>query len=160
MKGLLTYMKEIINAYEGYRLTNDINDVLKKEMDMTIVEVMVLNEIAQANDTISKTDLEKRLGLSKSVSQKITKQLRKNRMIIKDRDIDNESHVILSMNDDMKQKAKQLFERVERAYEKYKNPPQENQSNDNDVNHAQSQNNENHHENHQNKFENKKHHKK
>lgn len=137
-KDLFIQMKELINAYEGYRVTNDMNDKLKKELDISMIEVMVLNEIANAEKTISKTELEKRLGLSKSISQKITKQLRKNKMIIKDRDFDNESHVILSMTDDMKTKAKALFERVDKVYETYKNPPKVESESEN-MSHASSE---------------------
>ena len=140
-KDLFIQMKELINAYEGYRVTNDMNDKLKKELDISMIEVMVLNEIANAEKTISKTELEKRLGLSKSISQKITKQLRKNKMIIKDRDFDNESHVILSMTDDMKTKAKALFERVDKVYETYKNPPKVESESEN-MSHASSESNE------------------
>ena len=137
-KDLFIQMKELINAYEGYRVTNDMNDKLKKELDISMIEVMILNEIANAEKTISKTELEKRLGLSKSISQKITKQLRKNKMIIKDRDFDNESHVILSMNDDMKTKAKALFERVDKVYTTFKNPPKVESESEN-MSHASSE---------------------
>lgn len=153
-------MKDIINAYQGYRVTNDINELLKKELDMTIVELMVLNEISKTETHLSKTDLEERLGLSKSISQKVTKQLRKNGMIIKDRDIDNESHVILSMNNEMKQKAKSLFERVDELYQDYKNPPEPKE--DAQPSEQKSEGSDQvktHHENPNNKFD-KKHHKK
>ena len=112
-------MKALIQAYQGYRTINAVNEKLKDEMDMTVIDIMVLHEIYKAEDHINKKDLEQRLGLSKSVSQKITKQLRKHRMIIKDRHIDNESLVVLSMNDEMKQKAKEIFERVDKIYNSY-----------------------------------------
>lgn len=153
-------MKDLIHAYQGYRTTNAVNDKLKNEMDMTVIDIMVLHEIYKTEGHISKTNLEKRLGLSKSVSQKITKQLRKHRMIIKDRDIDNESLVVLSMNDEMKQKAKEIFERVDKIYDSYKNSPQDkdeeqsNSTNDVDVNDDNK-----HQENPQNNFNHKKHHK-
>lgn len=153
-------MKDIINAYQGYRVTNDINDLLKKELDMTIVELMVLNEISKTETHLSKMDLEERLGLSKSISQKVTKQLRKNGMIIKDRDIDNESHVILSMNDEMKQKARSLFERVDKLYQDYKNPPEPKEDAQSSEQKPEgSEQVKTHHENPNNKFD-KKHHKK
>lgn len=153
-------MKDIINAYQGYRVTNDINDLLKKELDMTIVELMVLNEISKTETHLSKTDLEERLGLSKSISQKVTKQLRKNGMIIKDRDIDNESHVILSMNDEMKQKARSLFERADKLYQDYKNPPEPKEDAQSSEQKPEgSEQVKTHHENPNNKFD-KKHHKK
>ena len=153
-------MKDIINAYQGYRVTNDINELLKKELDMTIVELMVLNEISKTETHLSKTDLEERLGLSKSISQKVTKQLRKNGMIIKDRDIDNESHVILSMNNEMKQKAKSLFERVDELYQDYKNPPEpKKDAQPSEQKSEGSDQVKTHHENPNNKFD-KKHHKK
>ena len=154
-------MKSMIQAYQGYRETNDMNTVLKKELDITVVDVMVLHTIAHAEDSISKKELEQHLGLSKSISQKVTKQLRKDKMIIKDRDIDNESHVILSMNDEMKQKAETLFERVDKCYQTYKNPPQkqdENKASESDDVH--SKNNNVSHEHERNNFNHKKHDKK
>ncbi len=55
------------------------------------------------------------------MSQKSTKHLRKEGLIIKDRDIDDEGIIIVGMNDDMRQKAQKLFKEVEQTQQEILN---------------------------------------
>lgn len=106
-------INEIKSAYQNLGAINTLDKALKKERELSILDVLIVKMASESNDFIKKSEIEKQLNVSPSMTQKSTKRLRKEGLIIKDRDIDDESIIIIGMNDDMRNKAKSLFEEVE-----------------------------------------------
>lgn len=118
-------MKQIEQAYEGYKVINGLNKRFKEELGLPVLDVMILNEVAKHNDWVVKTDIDEKLGVLRSTSSKSIKQMRKNKQILKDRHIDNENIALLSMNDEMRENAKELFKKADAIYEDFMNPPKQ-----------------------------------
>lgn len=106
-------INEIKSAYQNLGAINTLDKALKKERELSILDVLIVKMASESNEFIRKSEIEKSLNVSPSMTQKSTKRLRKEGLIIKDRDIDDESIIIIGMNDDMRNKAKDLFEEVE-----------------------------------------------
>lgn len=106
-------INEIKSAYQNLGAINTLDKALKKERELSILDVLIVKMASESNEFIRKSEIEKKLNVSPSMTQKSTKRLRKEGLIIKDRDIDDESIIIIGMNDDMRNKAKDLFEEVE-----------------------------------------------
>lgn len=106
-------ISEIKSAYQNLGAINTLDKALKKERELSILDVLIVKMAFESNDFIRKSEVENKLNVSPSMTQKSTKRLRKEGLIIKDRDIDDESIIIIGMNDDMRNKAKTLFEEVE-----------------------------------------------
>src|SRR5699024_8411928 len=106
-------ISEIKSAYQNLGAINTLDKALKKERELSILDVLIVKMAFESNDFIRKSEVENQLNVSPSMTQKSTKRLRKEGLIIKDRDIDDESIIIIGMNDDMRNKAKTLFEEVE-----------------------------------------------
>ncbi|RIM32808.1 hypothetical protein BUY35_00530 [Staphylococcus cohnii] len=151
-------INEIKSAYQNLGAINTLDKALKKERELSILDVLIVKMASESNDFIRKSEVEKQLNVSPSMTQKSTKRLRKEGLIIKDRDIDDESIIIIGMNDDMRNKAKSLFEEVETLQatileekensEKENNEQQtdtENEQNKNVVENEQSKENKNPH---------------
>ncbi|MDK7284309.1 transcriptional regulator, SarA/Rot family [Staphylococcus pettenkoferi] len=110
-------IKEIQLAYQDLGAIHTLDKALKKTKELAILDVLILKMASESNDFIRKSEVEKKLNVSPSMTQKSTKRLRKAGLIIKDRDIDDESIIIIGMNDEMRNKAKSLFEEVETLQE-------------------------------------------
>lgn len=158
-------INEIKSAYQNLGAINTLDKALKKERELSILDVLIVKMASESNEFIRKSEIEKSLNVSPSMTQKSTKRLRKEGLIIKDRDIDDESIIIIGMNDDMRNKAKDLFEEVETlqatileddATNKEEISTEENETNEDPANKDahNSQNNEKH--NNQNPNNNKK----
>lgn len=106
-------INEIKSAYQNLGAINTLDKALKKERELSILDVLIVKMTSESNDFIRKSEIERKLNVSPSMTQKSTKRLRKEGLIIKDRDIDDESIIIIGMNDEMRDKAKSLFEEVE-----------------------------------------------
>ncbi|HDF3152088.1 TPA: hypothetical protein PEE30_002669 [Staphylococcus aureus] len=106
-------MNEILSSYERLGAIRTLDKALKATIEYSILDVLIVKCAYDKNEFIRKSDIEKQLGASPAQTQKSTKQLRKDGYIIKDRDIDDESIIIIGMNDEMRKKAEQLFSEVE-----------------------------------------------
>ena len=106
-------INEIKLAYQNIGAINTLDKALKKDKELSILDILILKMASESNDFIRKSEVENKLNVSPSMTQKSTKRLRKEGLIIKDRDIDDESIIIIGMNDDMRNKSKKLFEEVE-----------------------------------------------
>jgi len=106
-------ISEIKSSYQNLGAINTLDKALKKERELSILDVLIVKMAFESNEFIRKSEVENILNVSPSMTQKSTKRLRKEGLIIKDRDIDDESIIIIGMNDEMRNKAKTLFEEVE-----------------------------------------------
>lgn len=111
---LMSNINQIEQAYKEVNAMNQLNKVIVENLELTLLDVMIMKMAYDSKDFILKKDVEDKLSVSPSMSQKSTKQLRKNKYIIKDRDIDDESIVTIGMNDEMREQAKVVFEEVEK----------------------------------------------
>lgn len=123
-------IKEIQLAYQDLGAIHTLDKALKKTKELAILDVLILKMASESNDFIRKSEVEKKLNVSPSMTQKSTKRLRKAGLIIKDRDIDDESIIIIGMNDEMRNKAKSLFEEVETLQETILEEKEEKQKKD------------------------------
>lgn len=106
-------INEIKSAYQNIGAINTLDKALKKDRELSILDILILKMASESNEFIRKSEVENKLNVSPSMTQKSTKRLRKEGLIIKDRDIDDESIIIIGMNEEMRNKAKKLFEEVE-----------------------------------------------
>ena len=127
-------MTNLTQAYEGYQIINQVNSRFKKELDLSVVQIMILKEVSQVDGKIKKNELDKRLGISRSVANKPIKELRREKLIIKELDIENEMISLLSMSDEMKTKAKEILDNANKIFDDYleelKNPKKEDDNKD------------------------------
>ena len=110
----MSNINQIEQAYKEVNAMNQLNKAIVENLELTLLDVMIMKMAYDSKDFILKKDVEGKLSVSPSMSQKSTKQLRKNKYIIKDRDIDDESIVTIGMNDEMREQAKVVFEEVEK----------------------------------------------
>ena len=110
----MSNINQIEQAYKEVNAMNQLNKAIVENLELTLLDVMIMKMAYDSKDFILKKDVEDKLSVSPSMSQKSTKQLRKNKYIIKDRDIDDESIVTIGMNDEMREQAKVVFEEVEK----------------------------------------------
>ncbi|HGO1493045.1 hypothetical protein MTR05_12700 [Staphylococcus agnetis] len=159
-------MNEILSSYERLGAIRTLDKALKATIEYSILDVLIVKCAYDKNEFIRKSDIEKQLGASPAQTQKSTKQLRKDGYIIKDRDIDDESIIIIGMNDEMRKKAEQLFSEVENVQQGILNGniPTKKTKKDTNVNNEEEENgkplenkqekpqtNNNHHNNHKNR---------
>ena len=127
-------MTNLTQAYEGYQIINQVNSRFKKELNLSVVQIMILKEVSQVDGKIKKNELDKRLGISRSVANKPIKELRREKLIIKELDIENEMISLLSMSDEMKTKAKEILDKANKIFDDYleelKNPKKEDDNKD------------------------------
>ena len=109
----MSNINQIEQAYKEVNVMNQLNKAINESLDLTLLDVMIMKMAYDSNEFILKRDVEEKLSVSPSMSQKSTKQLRKNKYIIKDRDIDDESIVTIGMNNEMREQAKIVFKEVE-----------------------------------------------
>lgn len=106
-------INDIQETYQEVSAISILDKAVRKDSGLTILDVMIMKVAYDNQDFIRKTEIERILGSSPSMTQKSTKNLRKEGYIIKDRDVDDEGIVIVGMNDEMREQAKLVFERVE-----------------------------------------------
>lgn len=109
----MSNINQIEQTYKAVNSINQLDKTIKDNLELSISEVLIMKMAYDSQDFVLKKDIEKALGISPSISQKATKKLRKMKYIIKDRDDDDESIVIIGMNDEMRENAKIIFEQVE-----------------------------------------------
>lgn len=109
----MSNINQIEQTYKAVNSINQLDKTIKDNLELSISEVLIMKMAYDSQDFVLKKDIEKALGISPSISQKATKKLRKMKHIIKDRDDDDESIVIIGMNDEMRENAKIIFEQVE-----------------------------------------------
>ncbi|HII1196061.1 TPA: transcriptional regulator, SarA/Rot family [Staphylococcus aureus] len=112
---------EIKSTYQTLGAVNTLDKALKKTKGFSLLDIMILKTTYEHKDFIRKTEIEKILHVSPAMSQKSTKHLRKEGLIIKDRDIDDEGIIIIGMTEDMRQKAQKLFKEVEHTQQEILN---------------------------------------
>ncbi|HEA0121266.1 TPA: hypothetical protein RU530_002389 [Staphylococcus aureus] len=112
---------EIKSTYQTLGAVNTLDKALKKTKGFSLLDIMILKTAYEHKDFIRKTEIEKILHVSPAMSQKSTKHLRKEGLIIKDRDIDDEGIIIIGMTEDMRQKAQKLFKEVEHTQQEILN---------------------------------------
>ncbi len=106
-------MNDIKSTYQSLGAIHTLDKALKKTKGYSILDVLIVKMAYDSNEFIKKTEIEKKLTVSPAMTQKSTKQLRKDGYIIKDRDIDDESIIIIGMTNEMRKKAESLFKEVE-----------------------------------------------
>lgn len=109
----MSNINQIEQTYKAVNSINQLDKTIKDNLELSISEVLIMKMAYDSQDFVLKKDIEKALGISPSISQKATKKLRKMKYVIKDRDDDDESIVIIGMNDEMRENAKIIFEQVE-----------------------------------------------
>lgn len=109
----MSNINQIEQIYKAVNSINQLDKTIKDNLELSISEVLIMKMAYDSQDFVLKKDIEKALGISPSISQKATKKLRKMKYVIKDRDDDDESIVIIGMNDEMRENAKIIFEQVE-----------------------------------------------
>ncbi|EWJ88110.1 MULTISPECIES: transcriptional regulator, SarA/Rot family [Staphylococcus] len=112
---------EIKSTYQTLGAVNTLDKALKKTKGFSLLDIMILKTTFEHKEFIRKTEIEKILHVSPAMSQKSTKHLRKEGLIIKDRDIDDEGIIIIGMTEDMRQKAQKLFKEVEHTQQEILN---------------------------------------
>ncbi|HFF0998526.1 TPA: hypothetical protein ACF9H6_002129 [Staphylococcus aureus] len=112
---------EIKSTYQTLGAVNILDKALKKTKGFSLLDIMILKTTFEHKEFIRKTEIEKILHVSPAMSQKSTKHLRKEGLIIKDRDIDDEGIIIIGMTEDMRQKAQKLFKEVEHTQQEILN---------------------------------------
>ncbi|HDE0265564.1 TPA: hypothetical protein PB422_002499 [Staphylococcus aureus] len=151
---------EIKSTYQTLGAVNTLDKALKKTKGFSLLDIMILKTTFEHKEFIRKTEIEKILHVSPAMSQKSTKHLRKEGLIIKDRDIDDEGIIIIGMTEDMRQKAQKLFKEVEHTQQEIlngNNPADKIKKDKENENNNHTENNDKNKQNNPNDNFNKKH---
>lgn len=106
-------LENIRQAFKNYQAINQFNQNLKKHFKLHVADIVILDYLSQQQEGVYKKQLEHQTQVPTTISSGAIKRLKKEGYIQRRRDEDNDTLVILSMNDEMRKKAKSLFEEIQ-----------------------------------------------
>lgn len=115
-------MNKILEGFINYNRFNNFTHYLRREHNISLQEVMILETVYKSDEPVNKQKLEDETGITPTSAAPYITQLKKAKLIKKDRDEENERYLILLKREDAEDKVKELIETVQLAYDDFMNP--------------------------------------
>lgn len=115
-RGVLNSLNE---AYQNYMVIQNFNSILRKELELNVVEIIIIDYLKDKNEPVDKDKMVADLGMTKKVAYTPLRKLRQGRYIKKERDLNDERISILFMTDDMKENAEMITQEAHDLYKRF-----------------------------------------
>ena len=112
-------MNSLNEAYQNYMVIQNFNSILRKELELNVVEVIIIDYLKDKNEPVDKDEMVKDLSMTKKIAYTPLRKLRQGRYIKKERDLDDERISILFMTDEMKENAEMITQEAHDLYKRF-----------------------------------------
>lgn len=112
-------LNSLNEAYQNYMVIQNFNSILRKELELNVVEVIIIDYLKDKNEPVDKDEMVKDLSMTKKIAYTPLRKLRQGRYIKKERDLDDERISILFMTDEMKENAEMITQEAHDLYKRF-----------------------------------------
>ena len=112
-------MNSLNEAYQNYMVIQNFNSILRKELELNVVEIIIIDYLKNKNEPVDKDKMVEDLSMTKKIAYTPLRKLRQGRYIKKERDLDDERISILFMTDDMKENAEMITQEAHDLYKRF-----------------------------------------
>ena len=112
-------MNSLNEAYQNYMVIQNFNSILRKELELNVVEIIIIDYLKDKNEPVDKDKMVEDLSMTKKIAYTPLRKLRQGRYIKKERDLDDERISILFMTDDMKENAEMITQEAHDLYKRF-----------------------------------------
>ena len=112
-------LNSLNEAYQNYMVIQNFNSILRKELELNVVEVIIIDYLKDKDEPVDKDKMVEDLSMTKKIAYTPLRKLRQGRYIKKERDLDDERISILFMTDDMKENAEMITQEAHDLYKRF-----------------------------------------
>lgn len=112
-------LNSLNEAYQNYMVIQNFNSILRKELELNVVEIIIIDYLKDKNEPVDKDKMVEDLSMTKKIAYTPLRKLRQGRYIKKERDLDDERISILFMTDDMKENAEMITQEAHDLYKRF-----------------------------------------
>lgn len=112
-------LNSLNEAYQNYMVIQNFNSILRKELELNVVEVIIIDYLKDKDEPVDKDKMVEDLSMTKKIAYTPLRKLRQGRYIKKERDLDDERISILFMTDNMKENAEMITQEAHDLYKRF-----------------------------------------